>query len=85
MSDDLVDLITQLLQLSPSRRISAKDALNHPYFDQTLVPQMAHAWFGEPRVDLSSKCVEVKDGRRLVDHLAVELQAKRVLWATREF
>ena len=28
-----IDLLTQLVQLEPSRRISAKSALRHPYFD----------------------------------------------------
>jgi len=82
MSDGLVDLTSQLLQLSPSRRISAEDALGHRCFDETLVTSKEHVWFGEPRIDLSARCVEIKAGRRLVDHLADELDHKRVIWAS---
>ena len=82
MSDGLVDLTSQLLQLSPSRRISAKDALGHRCFDETLVTNKEHVWFGEPRVDLSARCVEIKAGRRLVDHLAEELKEKKAMWAS---
>jgi hypothetical protein len=81
MEKDLVYLTTALLQLSPSRRISAKKALDHLYFDNTLVPSNDIAWYGNPPVDLSSRCVEVKDGKRLVDHLADEVEAKREMWA----
>jgi hypothetical protein len=81
MEKDLVDLTTALLQLSPSRRISAKKALEHGYFDTTLVLHKGHAWYGNPPVDLSSRCVETKDGRRLVDHLAEVLEEKREMWA----
>jgi hypothetical protein len=81
MEKDLVDLTTALLQLSPSRRISVKQALYHPYFDTTLVPSKGNAWYGDPPIDLSSRCVEVKDGKRLVDHLADVLEEKRDVWA----
>ena len=81
MKIDLVDLTTALIQLSPSRRISAKQALDHPYFDTTLVPSKDKAWYGDPRVDLSSRCIGMKDARRLVDHLADILGEKREMWA----
>jgi serine/threonine protein kinase len=81
MEKDLVDLITALLQLSPSRRTSAKKALDHLYFDTTLVPSKNNAWYGNPPVHLSSRCVETKDGRRLIDHLADVLEEKRNMWA----
>ena len=82
MEKDLVDLTTALLQLSPDRRIRAKNALDHHYFDITLVPSKDNAWYGNPPVDLSSRCVEMKDGRRLTDHLADELEEKGELWAS---
>jgi len=77
-----VDLTTALLQLSPDRRIRAKNALDHHYFDITLVPSKTNAWYGNPSVDLSSRCVEMKDGRRLTEHLADELGEKRETWTT---
>jgi serine/threonine protein kinase len=82
MSQDLVDLTTALLQLSPSRRISVRKALDHPYLDNTLVPTKNNAWYGNPRIDLCSRCVEMRDDRRLVDHLAEVLEEKREIWAT---
>jgi serine/threonine protein kinase len=81
MEKDLVDLTTALIQLSPSRRISAKEALSHLYFDATLVPSKDNAWYGNPRIHLSSRCVETKDGSRLIDHLADVLEEKRDMWA----
>uniref|UniRef100_A0A8C3YRU7 cyclin-dependent kinase n=1 Tax=Catagonus wagneri TaxID=51154 RepID=A0A8C3YRU7_9CETA len=36
------DLLTQFLQYDPSRRISAKAALAHPYFSTTETPPAAH-------------------------------------------
>jgi len=82
MEKDLVDLTTALLQLSPDRRIRAKNALDHHHFDIDLVPSKTNAWYGNPPVDLSSRCVEMKDGRRLTDHLADELGEKREMWTT---
>lgn len=76
-----MDVTTALLQLSPDRRIRAKDALDHHYFDITLVSSTTNAWYGNPPVDLSSRCVEMKDGRRLTDYLADELEEKREMWA----
>ena len=32
-SDDYFDLLTKLLSLNPNKRINAKDALDHKYFD----------------------------------------------------
>jgi hypothetical protein len=81
MEKDLAELTTALLQLSPSRRLSAKKALEHRYFDTALIPSNDIAWYGNPRIDLSSRCVELKDGKRLVDHLADELETKREMWA----
>jgi len=75
-----VDLAEHLLQLSPARRVSAKKALEHPYFDTTLISNEDDAWYGSPRIDLFSRCVEIKDGRRLVDHLADVLEEKREMW-----
>lgn len=34
MDDDGIDLLKQMLQLDPSQRITAKKALEHPYFDE---------------------------------------------------
>lgn len=31
-----LDLLSQMLQMVPSKRISAKEALNHPYFDSLI-------------------------------------------------
>lgn len=31
--DNLIDLLYSLLSYNPDERIKAKDALNHPYFD----------------------------------------------------
>jgi len=76
-----VDLTTALLQLSPARRTSAKKALDHHYFDMTLVPSKTNGWYGNPPMDLSSRCVEMEDGRRLTDYLADELEVKREKWA----
>jgi hypothetical protein len=81
MNETLVDLTTRLLQLSPSRRLSAKDALQHAYFETTLVPRKKDTWLGEPRVDVSDRCVEAKGGKCLVDHLADQLEAKRTTWS----
>lgn len=30
----LVDLVTKILEYSPKRRLTAAEALNHPYFDE---------------------------------------------------
>ena len=81
MDPDLVELTEHLLQLSPSRRLSAKKALEHGYFNTTLISNKDDAWYGIPRIDLSSRCVEIKDGRRLIDHLADVLEEKREMWA----
>jgi len=81
MEKDLVDLTTALLQPSPARRIRAKEALNHHYFDINLVSSKPDAWYGNPPMDLSARCVEMKDGRRLTDYLADELEEKREKWA----
>jgi cyclin-dependent kinase 8/11 len=82
MNDQLLDLTSRLLQLSPSRRISARKALEHAYFDNTLVPSSSDTWYGsEARIDCSPRCVEFKDGRRLVDYFADLLEQKRGLLA----
>lgn len=33
MDETAIDLLARMVVLEPSKRISAKDALNHPYFD----------------------------------------------------
>jgi serine/threonine protein kinase len=33
MDEAAIDLLTQLVQIEPGKRISAKAALKHPYFD----------------------------------------------------
>lgn len=33
LNDDGIDLLEQLLRYDPAKRISAKEAMNHPYFD----------------------------------------------------
>jgi cyclin-dependent kinase len=33
MDETAIDLLTKMVQLEPSKRISAKEALNHPYFN----------------------------------------------------
>lgn len=32
MDETAIDLLTKMVVLEPSKRISAKEALNHPYF-----------------------------------------------------
>jgi len=84
-NQDLLDLTTRLLRLSPSHRISAKEALKHPYFESTLVPAKEGAWYGsDPRVDLSRVCVVEKEGRRLIDHLGEALDTRREFWGIQE-
>lgn len=80
MDQNLVDLTAQLLQLSPSRRIEAGDALKHAYFDEVLVPNKHSAWYGELRTDVSAKCVEVKTGKRPVNYLVERLEEKKIVW-----
>lgn len=72
MEPQLVDLVGGLLQLSPGRRVKAKDALGHTYFDRTLVPSAS--------VYADARCLEVVGGRRLVDRISGELAAKREQW-----
>lgn len=72
MEPQLVDLVGGLLQLSPGRRVKAKDALGHAYFARTLVP------FASVYAD--ARCLEVVDGRRLIDHISDELKVKREQW-----
>ena len=33
MDETATDLLARMVQLEPSKRISAKEALNHPYFN----------------------------------------------------
>ena len=33
INDDVLDLLNKMLTFDPSERIKAKDALNHPYFN----------------------------------------------------
>jgi serine/threonine protein kinase len=33
LDEQAIDLLSQMVVLEPSKRISAKAALNHPYFD----------------------------------------------------
>jgi cyclin-dependent kinase len=33
MDETAIDLLTKMVQLEPAKRISAKEALNHPYFN----------------------------------------------------
>lgn len=33
MDETAIDLLTKMVQLEPSKRISAKEALAHPYFN----------------------------------------------------
>jgi serine/threonine protein kinase len=72
MDPQLVDLVGGLLQLSPGRRVQAKDALGHACFDRTLVPSAS--------VYADARCLEVVDGRRLSDHISDELKVKREQW-----
>ncbi|EAY01359.1 CMGC family protein kinase [Trichomonas vaginalis G3] len=37
---DLIDLITKLLSIDPNKRLTARDALDHPYFSK-ISPQLA--------------------------------------------
>mmetsp|Transcript_34375 Transcript_34375/g.60249 ORF Transcript_34375/g.60249 Transcript_34375/m.60249 type:complete len:232 (-) Transcript_34375:2837-3532(-) len=39
LSDLGVELLDSMLRLDPSRRISARDALDHPWFEETPLPQ----------------------------------------------
>ena len=32
LSEDAIDLLSKMVVLEPSKRISAREALNHPYF-----------------------------------------------------
>lgn len=33
MDETAIDLLSKMVQLEPAKRISAKEALNHPYFN----------------------------------------------------
>lgn len=37
-TEDAIDLLQKLLTLAPSKRISAKEALAHPYFQKRPAP-----------------------------------------------
>ena len=77
----LLDLLEEMLRLSPSRRVKADTALQYSWFDGTLLPSSASAWYGlDTRVDLSGRCVEAQDGCKLVDLLEHELQEARERW-----
>lgn len=78
----LLDVVEGVLRLSASRRVKANIALSGTWFDGTLVPSIAGAWYGvEPRVDLSSRCVEGRDGARLCVLLEPEMREARGQWA----
>lgn len=40
LDQDGVDLLEQMLQFDPAKRITAADAMNHPYFND-LAPALA--------------------------------------------
>jgi serine/threonine protein kinase len=82
MNQELLDLTSRLLQLSPSHRLPAKEALGSAYTDKTLIPEKHSVWYGsDPRIDVSGRCVEEKQGRGLADHLAEQLGQKKAVWA----
>ncbi|KAH0794921.1 CMGC family protein kinase [Histomonas meleagridis] len=41
----LIDLVLRMLRFDPMKRISAKEALNHPYFDG-IIPEMRRICLG---------------------------------------
>lgn len=80
-SSQLLTVIEGMLRLSPARRVTANTALRDTWFEGTLVPCPAGACYGNDiRIDLSSRCVEERDGLRMVDLLRPELQQAEEKW-----
>lgn len=51
LEEDGLDLLRRMLQYDPSRRISAKEALRHPYFDDLGAPPGTDPAADRARVD----------------------------------
>lgn len=51
LEEDGLDLLRRMLQYDPSRRISAKEALRHPYFDDLGAPPGADPAADRAKVD----------------------------------
>ena len=48
LSDSLLDLLSRMLCFNPTTRITAEEALRHPYFADSEEAEAAHADVGEP-------------------------------------